>query len=100
MDDNDRLAGQYGQGMPSGGNLNDWEAGRSIRAWNDAQLAQQNAPIAIPNFGNPNPSPSQPTYAGGGGSGGASFNFRVNTGKGFILSGPLGLVLILVVGAP
>ena len=34
-----------GQNMPAGGNMNEWQAGRSIRAWNEAQLAGQSAPM-------------------------------------------------------
>jgi hypothetical protein len=95
MDDNDRLAGQFGQPMPTGGNHNDWETGRGIKAWNDAELARQNTPFTMPDSSPTSPAPAQTPYSGGGG-----FRLRVNTGKGFALSGPIGLVLILVVGAP
>lgn len=51
-----RNAGLGGQALPPGGNVNEWQAGRSIRAWNEAALAGQNASTAGQPF-TPMPAP-------------------------------------------
>jgi hypothetical protein len=34
--------------MPAGGNLDDWQAGKSIRDWNNAELERQRAAGSVP----------------------------------------------------
>lgn len=87
-----RNAGLAGMGLPANGNVNEWQAGRSIRAWNDAQLAAQNAPIAIPDTSIPR-APATPIYFGST-SGPSILRHK------YLLSGPVGLVLMLLIGAP
>ena len=38
---NSRQAGESGLDLPAGGNLDDWQAGKSIRDWNNAELERQ-----------------------------------------------------------
>jgi hypothetical protein len=90
------LAGQFGQAMPVGGDQNAYEAGRGIKAWNDTELARQNTPIAVPDFpvGGQAPASSGTSYPIGGGGG------VPLTGSGNPLSGIVGFVLLIFVGAP
>jgi hypothetical protein len=90
MDDLDsRIAGLNGQALPPGGNINDWQAGRSIRAWNEAQLADQNRPVSVPNFPSaPNVPGPIPTFNGSG----------TLSWKG--VNPIIGLLLLIFVGAP
>jgi hypothetical protein len=92
MDDlESRNAGLAGQSMPVGGNMNEWEIGRSIRTWNENQLAAQNAPISVPDFKpiGTNVPASLPVIGGGTGS----ISWRgVNP--------IIGLLLLIFVGAP
>jgi hypothetical protein len=92
MDDlESRNAGLAGQSMPVGGNMDEWQAGRGIRTWNENQLAAQNAPpMSIPNspMGSNAPA-SAPLF--GGGTGAISW-------KG--VNPIVGLLLLIFVGAP
>jgi hypothetical protein len=90
MDDlESRNAGLAGQAMPAGGNMNEWQAGRSIRAWNENQLATQ--PLSVPDFA---PIvPKAPTSAPVFGAGSRMISFKgVNP--------IVGLLLLIFVGAP
>jgi hypothetical protein len=96
----DRNAGLNGQALPSGGNLSEWQAGRSIRQWNEAELARQNQPIPITPYtpvSLPTPLAGGGPWSGGGGTipysgGGTSAGPRVNP--------VLGLLLLIFVAAP
>jgi hypothetical protein len=90
MDDlESRQAGLAGQSMPVGGNMNEWQAGRSIRTWNENQLAAQ--PLSVPDYA---PIvPTAPTSAPLFGSGSRMISF-----KG--IDPILGLLLLIFVGAP
>jgi hypothetical protein len=92
MDDlESRQAGLNGQAMPVGGNMNEWQAGRSIRTWNENQLAAQNAPVSIPSYAPIVPAPVSSASPWGAGSRMVSF-------KG--IDPILGLLLLIFVGAP
>jgi len=45
---NSRQAGESGLDLPAGGNLDDWQAGKSIRDWNNAELERQRTAGSIP----------------------------------------------------
>jgi hypothetical protein len=92
MDDlESRQAGLAGMAMPAGGNMNEYQAGRSIRAWNEAQLAGQSASTAIPDS---SPIvPSAPSSAPLFGAGSRMISF-----KG--INPIVGLLLLIFVGAP
>ena len=92
MDDlESRQAGLNGQAMPVGGNMNEWQAGRGIRTWNENQLAAQNAPISIPPFtpAGSNAPASAPVFGGGS---------RMVSWKG--VNPIVGLLLLIFIGAP
>ncbi len=90
MDDlESRNAGLAGQPMPVGGNMNEWQAGRGIRTWNENQLAEQNRPVSVPNFPTgPNVPTPIPTFNGSG----------TLSWKG--VNPIIGLLLLIFVGAP
>jgi hypothetical protein len=77
--------------MPVGGNMNEWQAGRGIRTWNENQLAAQNAPVSIPPFTPAGSNAAAPTPVFGGGTGSISW-------KG--VNPIIGLLLLIFVGAP
>jgi hypothetical protein len=92
MDDlESRNAGLAGQALPPGGNMNEWQTGRGIRAWNERQLAEQNTPISVPDFkpAGSNAPASAPVF--GGGTGTISW-------KG--VNPIIGILLLIFVGAP
>jgi hypothetical protein len=63
MDDTEsRNAGLAGMGLPPGGNMNEWQAGRSIRAWNDNMTAANTQPVA--NTGYTPIVPAAPVWSG------------------------------------
>ena len=45
---NSRQAGESGLDLPAGGNLDAWQAGKSIRDWNNAELERQRAAGSVP----------------------------------------------------
>lgn len=92
MDDlESRQAGLAGQSMPVGGNMNEWQAGRSIRAWNENQLGQQSAqPMSVPDFKPIGANvPASPVFGAGS---------RMISFKG--VNPIIGLLLLIFVGAP
>ena len=99
MDDNEsRNAGLAGMGLPPGGNMNEWQAGRSIRAWNDNMTAANTQPVA--NTGYTPIVPAAPVWSGPNYSG-PVFGGGSTAGSGMRAAGGiLGLLLLLFVGAP
>lgn len=77
MSDQDSFnAGQSGQALPPGGNFNDWQAGRGVKAWNDAELARQNAVWAQPPSSPMAPPVSLPPLTFGSGDPGGTWPGR------------------------
>jgi hypothetical protein len=92
MDDLDsRNAGLAGQALPPGGNINEWQAGRAIRTWNENQLAEQNRPVSVPDFNPIGSNAPAPAPVFGAGS-------RMISFKG--INPIVGLLLLIFVGAP
>jgi len=93
-----RNEGLTGQAMSAGGDLSEYQAGRGIKAWNDAELARQNAPIPMTPLPIGGPTPSGTTsYPTGGGGGFAVPGMR---GGGNALMSIVGFVLLIFVGIP
>jgi hypothetical protein len=99
MDDlESRNAGLAGMGLPPGGNMNEWQAGRGIKTWNDNMLAANNQPVA--NTGYTPIVPAAPVWSGPNWSGpvvggGATIGSGMRGAVGM-----LGLLLLIFVGAP
>jgi hypothetical protein len=93
VSDQDSLnAGQGNQSLPQGGDLASWQAGRSIRAWNDAERARQDA-VWMPQPGAAwTPAPAPPPVP---------FHFVAGKGiRGNPILAIVGLVLLIFVAAP
>jgi hypothetical protein len=100
-----RTAGLGGQALPPGGNVNEWQAGLSIKAWNDAERARQEAAgMPQPNSSMPAPTRLAPLTFGSGDPGGTwspgrtiPYSGAKNTLRGnplLALGGFLGLIFV------
>ncbi len=91
-----RNAGLNGLSMPAGGNQNEFEAGRAIRNWNQAELGRQNAagPAPYELIGPTAPALQSPF----GRNAGPVQNAENARGNPFGAIG--GLLLLIFVGAP
>jgi hypothetical protein len=95
---NSRQAGESGLNLPAGGNLDDWQAGKSIRDWNNAELERQRAAGSVPLPGAPTTPVSQPPFSPFGRNAGPVQNSPYARGNPF--GSIVGLLLLIFVGAP
>jgi hypothetical protein len=95
---NSRQAGESGLDLPAGGNLDDWQAGRSIRDWNNAELERQQAAGSVPLSGAPIAPVRPPPFSPFGRNAGPVQNSPYARGNPF--GSIVGLLLLIFVGAP
>jgi len=93
-----RQAGESGMNMPVGGNLNEWQAGKSIRDWNNAELERQRAGGSVALPGEPITTVGPPPFSPFGRNAGPVQNSPYARGNPFGAIG--GLLLLIFVGAP
>lgn len=86
-----RNAGLSGQSMPSGGNVNEWQIGNSIRQFNAQQAALNSTPLSMPEPFKPVPAPITPMNFVAAGPGGLRGNPLLAVG---------GLLALIFVAAP
>jgi hypothetical protein len=95
---NSRQAGESGLDLPAGGNLDDWQAGKSIRDWNNAELERQRAAGSVPLPGAPIAPVGPPPFSPFGRNAGPVQNSPYARGNPF--GSIVGLLLLIFVGAP
>jgi hypothetical protein len=93
-----RQAGERGLDLPPGGNMDAWQAGRSIWDRNNAELARQQAAGAVPLPGTPIAPVMPPPPSPFGRNAGPVQNSPYARGNPF--GSILGLLLLIIVGVP